>query len=68
MHILNILWLKPDLKYVLYPMDSGGKVSNIYIILYFFFVYCTSQSLGELLSILGDPSNFHFVLAITWSA
>lgn len=49
-------------------MDSGGKVSNIYIILYFFFVYCTSQSLGELLSILGDPSNFHFVLAITWSA
>ena len=65
MHILNILWLKTDLKYVLYPMDIRGKVSNIYNIIYFFFVYCTSQSFGELLSILGDPSNFHFVLVIT---
>lgn len=55
--------LKTDSKYTLYPTDIGRKVCNTYIILYFFFVYCTCYNVYG--SILVDPSNFHFGLVIT---
>lgn len=62
--------VKTESRYIVYSSDTGGKVTGIYTILYFFLctLYRREPCWGFSLSMLVNPFNFLFGLVITWLA